>query len=114
MRVSNGGFDPLDRLAIVRRTYFPTNLSLGRLAVEVMRQSDTPAYSLYRENAMVVLPPAVFVTIHTTGSNNNREYKTAQGAPNPFYDNDREYVAAMPRIWCGCALPFKPRATIAR
>ena len=38
---------------------------------------------------MVVIGPAVFASIHMMGSNNNLEYKTAQGAPNPFYDNDQ-------------------------
>src|SRR5262249_8641332 len=74
-------------------TYFSNNLSLGRLPIEVMRQSDDPVYSLYRENAMVVINPAVFVSIHMPGSNNNREYKITQGSPNKFYDNDKEYTA---------------------
>lgn len=35
----------------------------------------------------------VFVTIHAPGSNNNLEYKLNQGAPNPFYDQDKEFLA---------------------
>jgi len=93
MRASNGAFDPAGRLSIIRKTYFSTNQSLGRSTVDVIRQSDDPAFSLYRENAMVVRDPVVFVTIHMPGSNNNREYKITQGAPNPFYDGDAEYTA---------------------
>jgi hypothetical protein len=88
MRANNGKFDPVGRLSLVRKTYFSNNLSLGRVPAELVRQSDA-----YPENSMWVRDPAVFLAIHTTGSNNNREYKLAQGAPNPFYDNDQEYNA---------------------
>ena len=93
LRMNNGGFDPLDRLALVRKTFFPTNMSLGRRPIALQRQSDDPKYSLYVENAMLVKAPVVFVTIHMPGSNNNLEYKTNQGTPNKFYDNDQEYTA---------------------
>lgn len=88
MRTNNGKFDPVGRLNIIRKTYFSNNLSLGRLATELTRQSES-----YPENAMWVRDPAVFLSVHMPGSNNNREYKTAQGSPNPFYDNDQEYDA---------------------
>lgn len=93
MRANNGAYDPLDRLALVRKTMFPTNMSLGRRPIALMRQSDDPKYALYVENRMLVKEPAVFATIHIPGSNNNLEYKTVQGSPNPFYDNDKEYTA---------------------
>jgi hypothetical protein len=93
LRTNNGAYDPLGRLSLIRRTFFSTNETLGATAMTVTRQSDDPAYRLYSENAMVVVGPAVFVSIHMPGSNNNLEYKTAQGNPNPFYDNDKEYTA---------------------
>ena len=94
MRANNGAFDPLGRLALVRKTFFSTNDSLGNTVMTLARQSDDPAYKLYSENAMAVVGPAVFVSIHMPGSNNNLEYKTVQGAANPFYDNDKEYNGA--------------------
>jgi hypothetical protein len=93
MRTNNGGYDPLGRLSLVRKTYFSSNQSLGRQTVALLRQSDDPKYALYVENAMLVKQPVVFVSIHMPGSNNNLEYKTVQGAPNPFYDGDKEYAA---------------------
>jgi hypothetical protein len=92
-RTNNGAYDPLGRLALVRRTFFSSNESLGATAISLRRQSDEGAYRLYSENAMAVVGPAVFVSIHMPGSNNNLEYKTVQGAANPFYDNDKEYAA---------------------
>jgi hypothetical protein len=93
MRTSNGAFDPLDRLSLIRRMYFNGNLSLGKRPIELMRQSDEPGFALYRENAIWARGPVVFVAVHIVGSNNNLEYRDVQGAPNPFYDNDREYTA---------------------
>lgn len=93
LRTNNGAYDPLDRLSLVRKTYFGSNQSLGRRPVTVVRQSEDPKYALYVENAMLVKGPVVFGTIHAIGSNNNLEYKLAKGAANPFYDNDREFTA---------------------
>ncbi|MBN9662158.1 MAG: hypothetical protein J0H49_28435 [Acidobacteria bacterium] len=93
LRANNGGYDPLDRLALIRKTYFSSNMSMGRNPVQLMVQSDDAQYALYSENRMLVKPPVVFATIHMPGSNNNYEYRTAQGAANPFYDNDKEYTA---------------------
>ena len=93
LRVSNGAYDPIGRLDLIRKTYFATNLSLGRRPIALQRQSDDPKYSLYVENSMLVKAPVVFATIHIPGSNNNLEYKIVQGSPNKFYDNDKEYTA---------------------
>ena len=94
MRTNNGGFDPLERLALVRKTYFSTNMSLGRRPIALQRQSEDPKYALYVENSMLVKAPAVFVTIHMPGSNNNLQYKLNQGVANTFYDpEDKEYTA---------------------
>ncbi len=92
MRVNNGGYDPLSRLALVRKTYFPSNMSLGRRPIALQKQSDDARYSKFVENSMLVKGPVVFATIHVTGSNNNLEYKTVQGVVNKFYDNDVEYT----------------------
>jgi hypothetical protein len=93
MRTNNGGFDPLDRLALVRKTFYPTNQTLGRRPLTVMRQSEESKYALYVENAMLTRGPVVFATLHAVGSNNNLQYTTVAGAKNPFYDNDAEFKA---------------------
>jgi len=93
MRANNGAYDPLDRLALVRKTYYTTNQTLGRRPLPVMRQSEDSKFSLYVENAMLVRGPVVFATIHAVGSNNNLQYTTVQGARNSFYDNDKEFIA---------------------
>lgn len=93
MRTNNGTYNPLDRLAVIRRTFFANNMSLGKNPIALRRQSDDPNFAAYVENTMLVRTPVVYVSIHMPGSNNNLEYKLSQGTPNPFYDNDREYTS---------------------
>ena len=59
MRVSNGRYDPLERLALVRRTFFSTNLTQGKRPIRVQRQSEDPQYPLYSENSMLIKAPVL-------------------------------------------------------
>lgn len=49
-RTNNGLYDPLERLAVLRRLFFPTDETLGVRTFTVERQSDDPQYAAYREN----------------------------------------------------------------
>ncbi len=70
-RENNGSFDPLERLDMLRRMFYPTNQSLGRRKIEMVRQTEDPRFSLYRENAIWAEGAIVFATVHVVGSNNN-------------------------------------------
>ena len=70
-RENNGSYDSLDRLALVRRVFFPDNNSLGRRQIPLERQSATPAYALFRENVRWSHGDVLFVGLHVIGSNNN-------------------------------------------
>ncbi len=91
-RANNGSYDPLERLDMLRRMFFPNNQSLGRRKIEVTRQTEDPRFSLYRENAIWSEGSVVFVTAHVVGSNNNwgrteemnREY-TARNLANLYW-----------------------------
>lgn len=72
MRTSNGAFDPMGRLDLIRRTYFNSTMSLGKNPIAVKRQSEMSGFSLYRENAMLIKGKVLFVTIHMPGSNSTR------------------------------------------
>lgn len=62
-----GEFDPLDRLAYIRKTHFQTGKTLGQVQVPVQNQSRQG----YPENARMSLNNIGFVTVHVVGSNNN-------------------------------------------
>ena len=64
------GGNPLDRLAKVRETFFVGEQSLGKRTMPLLRQSQNPEYSKYRENVRWDFGGVTFVTLHVTGSNN--------------------------------------------
>jgi hypothetical protein len=67
----NGGYDQLDRLALLRGLFFSDSSSLGQRRIELNRQSADPAFVDYPENARWSLGGVTFLTLHVVGSNNN-------------------------------------------
>jgi hypothetical protein len=66
-----GGFDPRDRLAYLRRTLYPNPAaSLGRRTLPVETQSVDPAFREFVEHTRWSQGGLVFATIHVVGSNN--------------------------------------------
>jgi len=72
------GYEPLERLAALRATFFTTGQSLGRRTIALVRQRGYP------ENARWEMGGITFITLHVVGSNNNRG-RTPEG--------DAEYTA---------------------
>ncbi|NKC30747.1 hypothetical protein [Falsiroseomonas selenitidurans] len=87
-RANNGGFDPLDRLAMIRRTWFARASSLGQRPITLQRQADAMAdrFASFVENARWTHNNVAFVTVHIVGSNNN--FETRAGAPTEFAARD--------------------------
>jgi len=78
-RPADGGYDPLERLAQVRKVFFSTDESFGKKKLRVIQQTAP-----YRENAAWAQGSVLFVTLHIIGSNNNLGRNAA---------NDAEYSA---------------------
>ena len=70
-RTNNGSYDPLERLALLRSLFFPTNQSLGSRTLTLERQSSDPQFASYPENVRWVVHNVLFVGLHIVGSNNN-------------------------------------------
>ena len=68
-RVSNGSYDPLERLAYLRHVFFSKPLSQGRHPLKVERQGQLGEE--YSENSRFVRSNVEFVALHVPGSNNN-------------------------------------------
>jgi hypothetical protein len=65
-------FDPLDRLAKVRKMFFPEGKSLGQRTIEVESQSkNDPEHTKFVENLRWSYGGVTFVTLHIVGSNDN-------------------------------------------
>ncbi len=70
-RRSNGGFDPLERLAKLRQLFFADAFALGQGQLRLERQSRDAAYSDYRENVRWEAGGVLFVGMNLPGSSNN-------------------------------------------
>jgi hypothetical protein len=77
--------DPLNRLALVRSTFFSHGNSLGEKEIPLQRQSAE-----YPENARWSRGGVTFATLHIVGSNNNRVTTLPNGT---VVGNDAEYEA---------------------
>jgi len=94
-RSSNGGYDPLERLARLRELFFEGDETLGARPFRLERQSRDPAYAAYRENVRWELAGALFVGLNVPGSANN--YHGPRGSGGPV----AEFLArsAANRVW---------------
>lgn len=85
-RASNGSYDPNERLALVRRTFFATPNSLGRRTLGLTRQS-----AAYPENVRWQYGPVTYLGLNIPGSDNNAPQFDANGKQ---VDGDQaEYTA---------------------
>ena len=64
-------YDPLERLATLRQTFFQGDQSLGRRTLRLTRQSEDARYAKFRENVRWAYGDVLFVALHVIGSNNN-------------------------------------------
>ncbi|MEZ5503227.1 MAG: hypothetical protein R3E50_11520 [Halioglobus sp.] len=68
-RITNGSYDPLERLSYLRSQFFNSDKSQGKRPLKLKRQG---AYGqAYSENSRYVRNRVEFVALHIPGSNNN-------------------------------------------
>jgi hypothetical protein len=65
-RLSNGGYDPLERLNKLRSLFWKDSFSLGQKKLKLTQQPGN-----YPEHARFQLGPVLFVTLNMPGSSNN-------------------------------------------
>lgn len=93
-RRNNGSYDPLERLALIREVFYPSDRSLGATTFGLQRQSERQPFATYRENAMWSMGSALFVTVHVVGSNNGLN-QTLSCTPTPADPCQNPYAASM-------------------
>jgi len=92
-RSNNGGYDPLERLAALRKVFFKPGQSLGSQPLRVQSQAQRmPAFATYVENLRWQHQGVQFNTVHIVGSNNNLEARDA-AASREFYERDAANIA---------------------
>ena len=90
-REKAGKYNPLERLAFVRKLFFSDDQSQGAAPITVTRQADVSDFKDMVENARWTHGGVVFATIDAVGSNNNLD-RNAESA-DEFYKRDAANVA---------------------
>lgn len=70
-RISNGRYDPLERLEKIRQLFFSSPESLGRQRLTLQLQSAQKSFAPFSENRRWSHGKVRFATLHLVGSNNN-------------------------------------------
>lgn len=94
-RQNNGGHDPVERLGVVRKMFFPVpEKTLGKQPMAVESQSVVMAekFARYVENIRFVKNDVLLVTAHVVGSNNNFEPRDPK-AVMEFFERDKANIA---------------------
>ena len=92
-RTIAGSYDPLERLAKLRRDFFFPDRSLGQKPIALESQSVLmPKFPEFIENQRWIVSRTLFVTLHIVGSNNKYD-PTAPRAEAEFLERDRANIA---------------------
>lgn len=94
-----GRYDPEERLAVVRRLFFPDHNSFGQTKLVLTSQALTPAFATYVENNRWTLGNVAFATVHLVGSNNNFMPNDAKGQNREFYDRQKANLAWLAAVF---------------
>lgn len=87
-RKSNGGFDPMERLAKLRELFMAGDESLGQRRMHITRQSrQQPQFAAYRENVRWEFENTLVVGVNIPGSNNNWKLPRDRGGDNSEFED---------------------------
>lgn len=79
-----GGYDPVERLDLLRQTLFADASSMGQNPIALARESEVSRFRPYRENVRWLVGDTVFVGLNVPGPNNHFLY--AGGRNGEFED----------------------------
>ena len=109
-----GAYDPIERLQNLRKTFFASNMSLGKTQLELIRQADIdPKHDKFVENSMWVKNHFLFVNLHIPGSNNN--FERDDSAKQEYFERNeanlswisRAFNTAMSKQYSGIVLFYQ-------
>ena len=97
-RPNNGGYNPLERLARIRETFFAQpGTTLGGRKKDVLAQPGYPENQLWMESKVV------FAAVHVVGSNNSYAPWTGNTAPTPEQKAEADARIAADLDWIRAA-----------
>ncbi|RQH07861.1 hypothetical protein [Paraburkholderia dinghuensis] len=80
----SGAYEPLERLDLLRQTFFSDPTMLGQSTLAVTRESEVPRFRPYRENVRWQFGDTVFVAMNVPDGNNH--FLNAGGRNGEFED----------------------------
>lgn len=102
-REKAGRYDPEERLAVVRKLFFPDHNSFGKAKLALTSQALDPAFAAYVENNRWSTGNVAFATVHLVGSNNNFVPNDAKGQNREFYDRQKANLAWLDAVFADAA-----------
>ena len=102
-REKAGRYDPEERLAVVRKMFFPDHSSFGKTKLPLTSQALDPAFATYVENNRWTTGSVAFATVHLVGSNNNFVPNDAKGQNREFYDRQKANLAWLDEVFAEAA-----------
>ena len=102
-REKAGRYDPEERLAVVRKMFFPDHSSFGKTKLPLISQALNPAFATYVENNRWTTGSVAFATVHLVGSNNNFVPNDAKGQNREFYDRQKANLAWLDEVFADAA-----------
>jgi hypothetical protein len=93
-----GGYDPEERLSVIRKMFFPTTKSFGKEKIQLTSQSQSAGFPKFVENNRWNYNGVTFGTVHLVGTNN---YFLPQSKNNnaEFFERDKANAAWLKEIF---------------
>jgi hypothetical protein len=99
-RKAAGEYNPLERLALLRKMFFSSNESFGHKKLALNSQAENPQFSSYVENVSWEYGGVQFATIHLVGTNNN--FKES-GDNTEFIEREKANLAWLEELYAKAA-----------
>ncbi|MGI4874372.1 MAG: hypothetical protein ACRYFX_24710 [Janthinobacterium lividum] len=99
IRPKAGKYDPEERLAVIRKMFFPDHNSFGKAKLVLTSQALMPGFATYVENNRWALGNIAFATVHLVGSNNNFVPNDPKGMNREFYDRQKANLAWLDAVF---------------
>jgi predicted phosphodiesterase len=95
-RKAAGEYDPIERLALLRKMFFGSDKSFGKKKINLLSQAKSNGFEKFVENNLWTYGGIQFATIHLVGSNNN--FKES-GDNQEFIEREKANLAWLDQVF---------------
>ena len=95
-RKAAGEYDPIERLALLRKMFFGSDKSFGKKKINLLSQAKSNGFEKFVENNLWTYGGIQFATMHLVGSNNN--FKES-GDNQEFIEREKANLAWLEQVF---------------